>query len=389
MGLARAGWCCRRSTPAGRTRAASPPAASCRRRNGTRGRWRAGGRTCGRCPCRGGSRGVSMRRLSASSVAGSVNTRRRDAGVLVVDPGVEERRRVHEVVAARVEVGEAHRGHRAAEADRQRVDGLAAGDLARDVDGSERAQAQVVVEREVADRRVGVAEADRERRVPVVDGPLDQALPRRQVGDVVAVDPRRDHQQRRANTSSVFGSYWSTSISSLRNTTAPRRGRGVLPSTNDERSTWLGQPSLLTHVVHEVAQAAHEAGAAGLERALQRARVAEHEVGGRQRVAEDAGGELGLRRLAPLEPAGAHELLEQTRGEQVEVEAAVVQDVVGPRGVAEAARRAGRGGRPRATDGRARGSTRWAPVSPRPTPYLATAGTVRHGRNAARRIAWT
>ncbi len=50
----------------------------------------------------------------------------------------------------------------------------------------------------------------------------------------------------RSNTSSVVGSYCSTSISSLRNTTRPGVAAVFSPSTNDERSTWLGQPSFFT-----------------------------------------------------------------------------------------------------------------------------------------------
>ena len=68
---------------------------------------------------------------------------------LVVGGRHEVGGRVHEVIAHRVEVAEHHRVHRAAEADRQRVDGIAAADLARDVDGGERAEAEVVVEGEV------------------------------------------------------------------------------------------------------------------------------------------------------------------------------------------------------------------------------------------------
>ena len=71
-----------------------------------------------------------------------------------------------------------------------------AGDLLDRVERGARPVEQVVVERDVAHRLVGVAVADREHGVAVLDRPLDEAPPRREVHDVVLVDPRRAAEQR-------------------------------------------------------------------------------------------------------------------------------------------------------------------------------------------------
>ncbi len=243
---------------------------------------------------------------------------------------------MHEVVAARVEVGEGHRRHRAAQADRQRVDRLAPGDVAGHVDGRERPEAEVVVERQVAHRAVGIAEAHREGAVPVGDRPLDQALARREVGDVVAVDPWRDDDQR-AFEHLVGGRRVLQHLDQLvAEHHRAGRGRGV-PAEHEGLAVDLAGPPVVVHdVVQAVARTAHHAGAAALERALQRPWVGEQEVGGRERVGEDRRRELRLRSLGRCLSRGFDQFLHEAGREQVDLQEAVEDDVVGPRRVPEA-----------------------------------------------------
>ena len=114
-----------------------------------------------------------------------------------VDEGVEQRRRRDAVLAGRLQVGQQRGGQRAAEAEPHDARPLGPGDVPDDVEGRDRPAQQVVVEADVAVGGVRVAVADGEDRVAVLHRPLHEAAPRRQVHDVVLVDPGRAHQQRR------------------------------------------------------------------------------------------------------------------------------------------------------------------------------------------------
>jgi hypothetical protein len=109
-----------------------------------------------------------------------------------VEQGVEQCRAAHAVLAGLGQPGHEHRGERPAHAQRRDVHLGAAGDVLDDVKGG----AWVVVQTHIRHRRVRVAVADGEHGVPVLHRPLDEAAARRQVEDVVHVDPRRADQQR-------------------------------------------------------------------------------------------------------------------------------------------------------------------------------------------------
>ena len=78
----------------------------------------------------------------------------------------------------------------------EQVDLFRTGDVADDLEGSYWARDQVVVHLHVAHLLIGIAIADHESGVTVVDGPLHEATTRSEVHDVVLVDPRWAEQQR-------------------------------------------------------------------------------------------------------------------------------------------------------------------------------------------------
>ncbi len=241
------------------------------------------------------------------------------------------------MVAHRVEVPEHHRVHRATEADRQRVHRVAAGDLPRDVDRGERAEAQVVVEGEIGHRRVGIAVADREGGVAVAHRPLDQALARREVGDVVAVDPRRAHEERDlVHLVGLRRVLQHLDELVAEDDLAARRGDGA--AEPERAGVDLARPAVVAgHVAHEVGEAAQHAAAARLERPLQRRGIGEQRVGGSNGVGEEVGRELGLGAFRRVEACGLGHLHDELRGEQVRLQQTVEHQVVAPGGIGEAA----------------------------------------------------
>ena len=93
--------------------------------------------------------------------------------------------------------------------------------------------------------RVRIAVADREHGAAVLHRPLDEAALRRQIHDVVLVDPRRAAQQRHlVHLRRSAASYCSTSMRSLRYTTLPGVQARLRPTSNGEVSTCRGRPLL-------------------------------------------------------------------------------------------------------------------------------------------------
>ena len=171
------------------------------------------------------------------------------AGLGEVDQRVEQRGRVDAVVALGGHVGQQHGGEAAAEAEAGHVDLLGAGDVVDDVEGGAGPVEQVVVEADVAHGGVGVAVADLEDGVAVLHGPLHEAPARGQIHDVVLVDPRRADSSGISYVVLVCGSYWISSIRSLRNTTLPGVAAMFLPTVNADRSTLRGSPPLVVRSV--------------------------------------------------------------------------------------------------------------------------------------------
>ena len=119
-----------------------------------------------------------------------------DAGLAVVEQRVEQRDRADPVVALLGQVRRQHGGQRAAQAQADDVDLGRSGDLGDDVERLARAVDEVVVQGRAAHGCVRVAVGDREHGALVLHRPLQEAATRRQVHDVVLVDPRRTAQQR-------------------------------------------------------------------------------------------------------------------------------------------------------------------------------------------------
>ncbi len=169
------------------------------------------------------------------------------------------------------------------------------GDLADHVHRGVRAVDQIVVHGHVAHRRVGVAIADREDGAAVLHGPFEEAALRREIHNVVLVDPRRAGQQRyRVDLLRLR-----RVLDELHQVVAvhdlARRRRKVAAHLEKGAGVDLAGPSaVLEHVVDEVADAGGDTQPAGLGRPAQRGGVAEQEDGPRHGVDEEVPGEPRL-----------------------------------------------------------------------------------------------
>ncbi len=203
------------------------------------------------------------------------------------------RHAVHAVVTDRGQVVEQRGGDDAARAEAHDVDVGAAGDLARSVDGGEHpAGVGVEVPRALLGGRV--APAEQEHLDALAGRVLDEAAPGAQVEEVEAADRRRDEDQR-ALVHLLGGGLV---LHDLAHLVALHHGAGrereVLAHLERVALDHRGHAAVVAQVADEVADAAHEAHATGVERALDRGRVGGEVVGGRQRAVEDRGGEAGL-----------------------------------------------------------------------------------------------
>ena len=147
----------------------------------------------------------------------------RQAGdpVLLARRGEVARRRVDE--------------HDAARAQAQHVRAVGARDRLDRVERLEH-RAGVGVEVPVGVALVRVAPGDREHLLALLDRVLDHAAARREVGDVVLVDHRRRRAAAAARApSACCGSYWISSNTGVRSTTAPGRDRDVLADREGRR----------------------------------------------------------------------------------------------------------------------------------------------------------
>ncbi len=120
------------------------------------------------------------------------------AGLGEVHLGREHGRRLEALVADAGQVAERHADQRAADAVAEAVHLVLAGGGLDGIQRRDDALGQVVVEFLVGQRLVRVHPGDDEHRVAPGHGPAHQRLLRRQVQDVVLVDPRRHHEDRRA-----------------------------------------------------------------------------------------------------------------------------------------------------------------------------------------------
>ena len=249
---------------------------------------------------------------------------------------VEEGRRLDRAVARRRVLGHADRRQGPAEADRDRVDLRGAGDLLDHTDGVRRPLEPVVLEAELAQRAVGVAIADGEAALPVLDGPLDQALPRREVGDVVLVDPGRAEEQRGLVDLLGLGLVLDQ-LDQRRAVDHLARGDRHVHAELEAAGVDLRGPAPVVPQVREhVLRAPRQAGPAGVEGLADGLGVPEKGVGRRQRVEQEAGAEARLGVLGVVEARCVEQLDDELASQQVLLLDEEVEGVLAVGGVLEA-----------------------------------------------------
>ena len=195
-----------------------------------------------------------------------------------------------------------------------------------------------------------IAPRHREHLLAAADEVLDHAATRRQVDEVVAVDHRRDAEQRhRADRRGLRRVLDQLELLRAQHDGA-RRGGEILAHRELRGIRARRQPRRGRHVAREVARAAHEVRPAGLDRRLQRRRVGPREVGRRERVEQVLRREADAALVLQLEPGVVDQLVERPAGGQVALHEPAEQPALGPRRIGEAAvaarrldRRAARG----------------------------------------------
>jgi hypothetical protein len=220
-----------------------------------------------------------------------------------VEQGHRVARGVHPVVAGRGQVVQRRRHDLAAGAQAQGGDVGGAGDLASHVDGGDDAL-RVLVEAPLGLLPRGVAPADHEDLQAPADRVLDEAATRAQVEEVEAPDGRRHDDQgplpdarRRRGV-----------LDDLDDLVPVHDGAGgdaeVLAHGEGAAIHLAGQPAVAHQVVERVPEPADDADAGGVERPLERGRVAQQGVRGRRGAGERVEHEAHLLDLAPVGAAG-------------------------------------------------------------------------------------
>ena len=242
---------------------------------------------------------------------------------------------VHDAAAARRQVAH-QRGHRhRAGAGAVQVHVVAAGDLADRVDGLDQ-RGDVGVHVPVALRRGRVAPAHHEHLHALAHQVLDDAAARRQVEDVELVDLRR-HDELRPRVHRLGGG---RVLDQLEHRVAEHhragRQRQVAAQLEGARVHLRGHAAVVREVADHVAQAGHQAAAAGLDHALQCARVADQRVRRRERLRPQRHHELCALAVLRVERRAVHQRGERLRPGEIGLRRAPVEGVRLPRLVGEA-----------------------------------------------------
>ena len=242
---------------------------------------------------------------------------------------VEQRGRLDRGVTDRRVVGEADCGQRPAEADRDGIDLGCAGDLTHHPDRIERTLPQIVRETQVAHGRIGVAVADREAGMAVLHRPLDQALPGRQVHDVVLVDPRRAEQQgHRVHSLDLW--LVLDQLDQLAPVHDCAGSSGHVHAYLIAGAVDLRRPSaVVAEVGQHVLRTACHAHAAGGKRLAYSCRVAGKRVGRRQRVDDELRRKTRLSVLLVFQRSGIQQFGDELACQQVLLFQQEVQRIVG------------------------------------------------------------
>ncbi len=235
-----------------------------------------------------------------------------------------------------LQVREEHGRQRASETQADDVRLVLTGDLADDLERPDRPVELVVVEGHEAHGLVGVAIADREHRVSVLDRPLGEAPLRCEVHDVVLVDPGGAEKQRHPVDRLGLRRILDELHEVVAEHDLPRRHREVLADGERAARHLAGKPPVRGDVVQEVAQSADQAQAAGVERLLPGRRAGPEEVGGREPVHREFGEESDLLALDLVQARGRHHVLDPAPAEQVGLEEHEEGGIARPRRVAEA-----------------------------------------------------
>ena len=222
------------------------------------------------------------------------------SGLAEVDERIRRRERADATgFAALREVAEHDDSDRAAQAEAGDVHLRRARNALDGVERGERSEAQVIVHCKVAHRSIGVAVTDHERLVAVLHRPFHERAPRREVHDVVLVDPRRAAEQRAFVD--LFGlRRVCDQLDQLvaKDDFAPRRGE-VLPKREGRAVDLFRIAAVVLEIVEICAHPTQQARAAGVDRFFDDRGVEPGKIARRHRLHHHGNREarLPLRRL--------------------------------------------------------------------------------------------
>ena len=210
-----------------------------------------------------------------------------------------ERGGVHSLVAPLRHHGQHQGSQDATRAHAQRVELVAAADLADHVDPVEQSL-DIVVDAPVALLRAGIAPTGDEHRHAARDGVLHEAALRRQVHEVVLADRRHDQQSRSLGHLRRGRLVLENLNHLVAKHNGPGRGGQVLTQAKCRLVGLPGHALVVQETVDHVHRAVSQAHATGLEGALERRWVAQQGVGGSKRAGQYAAEEPRTLAFSPV-----------------------------------------------------------------------------------------
>ena len=179
---------------------------------------------------------------------------------------------------------------------------------------------------------IRVAPTDHEHLQAVFQGELDEAVAGAQVKDVVLVDLRRHHQQRLGVLLFAHGLVLHQLQQFIAKHHRAGGGGNGLADLEGVLGDLAGQPVVVHQVIEQMAQAADQAVAAGVEQFLDRQRV-EQGIGGRYRIVEQGEGKVRAGAIVIGHAAFVDPAFDLFLPAQVGLQAASVKRIEGPAGV--------------------------------------------------------
>ncbi|MNI12734.1 hypothetical protein D3C73_659280 [compost metagenome] len=182
---------------------------------------------------------------------------------------------------------------------------------------------------------IGIAPADHEGLQAVFKGVLDETVVRAQVENVVLVDLRRHHQQGLG----ILLFAHRLVLDQFQQLVAEHHGAGSSGDCPADLERLLGdlpgQAVVMQQIVHQMADASHQAVTAGIEQLLDRQWV-EQGVGGRYGVVEQGEGEVGAGAVVRAHVALVDPAFDLLLPAQIGLQATAIKRVEAPRRVGEA-----------------------------------------------------